>query len=383
MFFFAGQAAALQPPLIISSLTDSATVGQPYSYTIVATGDLPMTFAAAQLPSGLSASGATISGTPTIAELAQISITATNDFGSDTETLTLNITSPPAGQAPIITSPLNVSAAVGSQFSYAITATGATPITFSTSTLPANLQLNGAVISGIPAAPGTSSITLNAVNDFGSTSSTLLLDVSQRTEGPPAIDSRLTATAAVGEPFTYTPLAAGAPPIGFTVTGLPPGLKFNGTAITGTPTKAGTTNVTLTADNTLGTDTRTLVITVTPSGPQLNGTWSGRATAKRMASKGRFRQTNEVRTANVIFTQTEDTLSATITFSGKSGSREFSASGSIANGEFSLSGATAAADATLTMTGNLGKNGRLVRGDAVVQDAAGPQRITFTLRQQH
>lgn len=79
---------------------------------------------------------------------------------------------------------------------------------------------------------------------------------------PPAISSSLSATAIVNLAFNYTVQASGSTPVTFTASPLPDGLAFNGTNITGVPTTAGTFNVTLTATNSAGVDTQTLVIVV-------------------------------------------------------------------------------------------------------------------------
>lgn len=79
----------------------------------------------------------------------------------------------------------------------------------------------------------------------------------------PTIVSSLTATGTVGTAFSYAISAIGSP-TSYNATGLPAGLIIGtGTGIiSGTPTAAGTTNVTITATNGVGTDTETLVITI-------------------------------------------------------------------------------------------------------------------------
>ncbi|MGD0089589.1 MAG: kelch repeat-containing protein [Planctomycetota bacterium] len=65
----------------------------------------------------------------------------------------------------------------------------------------------------------------------------------------------------------YALSATGSVPITFSVQGLPPGLSFDGTYIGGTPTAAGQTNVTLTATNSVGTDTKTLAVNIGSGAP--------------------------------------------------------------------------------------------------------------------
>jgi hypothetical protein len=85
--------------------------------------------------------------------------------------------------------------------------------------------------------------------------------------GAPVISSSPTATGTAGTAFSYQITASGSP-TSFGATGLPTGLSVNTItgAITGTPTTAGTSNVSISATNGSGTGTATLVITVSPSG---------------------------------------------------------------------------------------------------------------------
>lgn len=78
------------PPTISSALTASATYGQAFSYSIVASGS-PTTYAASGLPTGLSVNTTTgvITGSPTLAGNFNVSISATNLVGTDTKSLAL------------------------------------------------------------------------------------------------------------------------------------------------------------------------------------------------------------------------------------------------------------------------------------------------------
>lgn len=80
---------------------------------------------------------------------------------------------------------------------------------------------------------------------------------------PPVINSALTASGTVGVSFSYTITATNSP-TSFNATGLPGGLSVNTSTgvISGTPTTAATTNVAMSATNSNGTVTATLVVTI-------------------------------------------------------------------------------------------------------------------------
>ena len=84
---------AAPPPTINSNTVGSATVNQPFSYQIVATNH-PTSFAARNLPAGLSVNTSTgvISGTSTAAGSFNVVISATNAAGTNNATLRLTVT---------------------------------------------------------------------------------------------------------------------------------------------------------------------------------------------------------------------------------------------------------------------------------------------------
>ena len=256
------------PPTITSSLTAAGMVGQAITpYVITATGAEPITYQANNLPPGLTynPSTHTISGTPTSAGTYNIGLVADNFVGTDNKTLVFTVTT---GTPPVITSPLTGSVTVNQPYTYTLTAVGTTPITYSVTNLPEGLTFdpNTQQITGSPTTAGVYNIGLHATNMAGSDHKTLVLTVGQ----PPVITSALTASGYVGQQFsTYTITATGNQPITFNADNLPPGLVYDAVShtITGTPTNAGVTNVTLTANNQFGNDAKKLVITII-SAPQ-------------------------------------------------------------------------------------------------------------------
>ncbi len=247
------------PPVVTSASTAGGTVGQPFSYSLTSTGTPIITYNATGLPGGLTFSGSTISGSPAAAGTFNVALTADNNWGTGSKTLVITVASP--GSPPVITSPVIAGGTANQPFSYTISASGTAPITYSTGTLPAGLTRTGAVISGSPTIAGTYNIPLTATNAVGSDNKTLVLTVNVPLI-PPAITSALTASGTTGVQFTYVISATGTSPVVFVASGIPLGLTFNGSSIQGVPSEAGIFNVTLTAQNEAGTDSKVLTITI-------------------------------------------------------------------------------------------------------------------------
>jgi hypothetical protein len=237
-------------PTITSNGSAFGTVGTPFAYTITASNS-PASFNVAQLPPGLTSSGAQISGTPTTAGLYFTSTSANNAQGQGA-ILVLFFTISAAGPVPSLTSPAVASADAGSAFSYTVTATNS-PTSFSATGLPSGLSLDPTTgaLTGTPASPQVATIALTASNSYGSSPPrNLVLTIGSFS----AITSAATASATAGSGFSYT-LTASNSPVTFNVSGLPAGLTFNATsgAITGTPTQAGSYTLVASANNALGT----------------------------------------------------------------------------------------------------------------------------------
>lgn len=101
---------------------------------------------------------------------------------------------------------------------------------------------------------------------FDASDPNMTLEQASGTWELPIINSTLTASATVNQTFTYSITSLPFPrlPTSYNATSLPAGLTVNNTTgvISGTPTESGSFNVTISATNSAGTDTKTLALTV-------------------------------------------------------------------------------------------------------------------------
>src|SRR5207245_770550 len=166
------------------------------------------------------------------------------------------------------TTPGTTTAPASVAFSHQMTATN-TPTSFGASGLPAGLTLNATtgLISGTGRAAGTSTVTLSATNAGGTGTQSLALTINP---AAPVITSPGTATGQVGVAFSYQMTATNTP-TSFGASGLPAGLTLDATTglISGTPTTAGASTVTLSATNAGGTGTQSLALTINPAAPAI------------------------------------------------------------------------------------------------------------------
>ncbi len=175
-------------------------------------------------------------------------------------TVTSGSTIPPA---PSITSPTTAGATANQPFTYQITASHS-PTSFGASGLPAWLAIDEdtGVISGTPPAPGAFSFLVSASNANGENSALVTLTVAPDPAAP-VITSALAATGQIGSAFSYK-ITASNTPSSYLASGLPAGLSIAPASgqISGTPQATGSFNVTITASNAFGADSKTLVLTI-------------------------------------------------------------------------------------------------------------------------
>lgn len=159
-------------PTITSSTQRNGKVGAPYSTTLTASGDAPITWAVSSgsLPDGITLTGDKLVGTPTVAGTWIFWIRATNNIGADEDEYTFVVSSDVV--APVITTTFLPAGRIGVPYQQTLRADGAVPIQWSTSGSPlAALGLPGitspGVIGGTPTSPGRPVFDVRAENVAG------------------------------------------------------------------------------------------------------------------------------------------------------------------------------------------------------------------------
>lgn len=258
------------PPVITSAASAGGRVGSAFTFNVVAT-NAPTTYAAANLPAGLSldTGNGTISGTPTAAGTTTVQLTVRNAAGEVSQPLVLAIAPPP--NAPVYAGPLNLSGTQGSAYSYTPAFGLVTAPYALTGALPAGLAFSTATgaISGTPTQTGVFPLTLSATNAGGTTAANLNLVINAAATAPVITSSSVVPGARVGTAFNFQLTSAGTPAAtSYSAGGLPAGLALTaGTGvISGTPTVFGTFAVTVSATNTVGTGPASILsIAIAPS----------------------------------------------------------------------------------------------------------------------
>jgi uncharacterized repeat protein (TIGR01451 family) len=252
-------------PQFTSANSDTVTIGQPFTFSVTATGSPAPSLTSTALPAGVSFvdngfGNGTLSGTPTSLGADAITLTATNSVGTKNQPFTLNVTPGPT-PAVLTNDTPPTAAALGAPFSYTFTATGTPAPMFSvaTGTLPNGLTLDPAsgVLSGTPTVAGPFSFTVNASNGVGSASASPLISMTVTDTGAPIITSSAATSVTVGQPLSFTVTTVGSPTASISYSGALPGnVTFtdngDGTAsFSGTPPlgQEGTYPVTITATN--------------------------------------------------------------------------------------------------------------------------------------
>ncbi len=266
-----GYSFVVNPAVTFTTTTlPATTAGIAYSQQLATTGGTsPTTFAVTTgtLPAGVTLSMAgLLSGTPTTAGSSAVTVTATDAAGAKaTQDLTLLIN--PAVTFTTTTLPATT---LGASYNHQVSATGGTgSLTFAvtTGTLPAGVTLSMAgLLSGTPTAAGSSTFTVTATDSLGAKATqglTLLVN--------PAVTFTTTTLPATTAGIAYSQQLAttgGTSPTTFAVTTgtLPAGVTLSMAGLlSGTPTTAGSSAVTVTATDAAGAKaTQNLTLLVNP-----------------------------------------------------------------------------------------------------------------------
>ena len=267
---------------VTSPGNQTSTVGTAVSLQIQASDSASgqtLTYSATGLPAGLSinSSSGLISGTPTTAGTSSVTVTATDTTGasgSASFTWTVN----PAPNTVSVTSPGNQTSTVGTAVSLQIqasdSASGQT-LTYSATGLPAGLSINSSsgLISGTPTTAGTSSVTVTATDTTGASGSASFTWTVNPAPNTVSVTSPGNQTSTVGTAVSLQIQAsdsASGQTLTYSATGLPAGLSINSSSglISGTPTTAGTSSVTVTATDTTGASgSASFTWTINPAQP--------------------------------------------------------------------------------------------------------------------
>ncbi|MCF2525618.1 putative Ig domain-containing protein [Yinghuangia soli] len=242
----------------------------------VSGGTGPYTCTFTGLPAGLSnpGGGCTVQGTPTTAGTSNATATAKDATNTNSNTVAFSWTVSPVGggdRPPVLTAPGNQTTAPGTAVSLQLQVTGSPAPTCTATGLPAGLAISpSCLVTGTPTTAGTSNVVVTAANRAGTDARAFVWTIGTTGPGPvaPTVTSPGAQSTQVGTAVNLQVQRTGSPVPTCAASGLPAGLAINsGCLISGTPTAAGSSNVTVTATNTAGSASASFAWTVTPPQP--------------------------------------------------------------------------------------------------------------------
>ena len=266
------------PALTITTTSlSNGVVSSAYSQTLASsggTGTITWSISAGSLPTSLTLTGSTISGTPSAAGTFNFTVKATDSTTPTAQTATQAL-SIVVGPALTITTTSLPNGVVSSAYSQTLASSGgAGTITWSISagSLPASLTLTGSTISGTPSATGTFNFTVKATDSTTPTPQTATQALSIVVGPALTITTTSLPNGVVSSAYSQTLASSGgAGTITWSISAgsLPASLTLTGNTISGTPSAAGTFNFTVKATDsttpTAQTATQVLSIVVGPA----------------------------------------------------------------------------------------------------------------------
>ena len=249
-FTVTGEVSGTAPRIRTDYLPD-AYLNQSYSTYLSASGTKPLTWSASgNIPPGLSLNPSTgeFSGTPTSEGNFTLSVTAANENGtSDPKSFTMNV-----WDIPEIDSE-DIPGYVGYTLSKQMVLIPNVPATWSTSGfLPPGVKLGSSgLITGKPTKAGTYNATMKAVSSVGTSPQKDVKFTIYEKPAKPVIKISTLKPVMIGDEFSHDIEVTGTDPITLTIEGQPDGVTLNGSGLlmSGTPSAAGTYNITIKAEN--------------------------------------------------------------------------------------------------------------------------------------
>ncbi len=244
----------LEPPVITTnSVLPEGIYGTEYSETIKATGSQPITYELTdgEMPYNLELDEETgkISGIPYETGKFKFEITAYNDAGEYSKTFTLEIVT--QAEPPVLYVSSLPDAALNSQYSYQVIASGKPEPTITAQGLPTGLSISSSgKISGAPRSYGNFNVYITASNRGGSAYKTLKLKVNKSAM---SITTSSFKSGTVGKKYSGALKSSGFKAKSWKVIEkeLPDGLYLNQSSgkITGYPSKKGNFTFKVRAEN--------------------------------------------------------------------------------------------------------------------------------------
>lgn len=253
-------AAKPSPPVLSSAIMTIGHTGDSFYYSVDTSGNSP-SIQFSGLPPGLVASGGQITGTPTQSGIFPVSVTAIDDGGTCTGTLTIRI-DPPA--PPILTLPASILIYAGEIFDYSIPASNDITSYEISGKLPAGMTFDSTRhrLTGTPSEVGSFASQITATGPGGSTTAPFMLYVVN--QPLPIISAPL-----VVYQSSSTYISASNATTSLSAQGLPANLTFSNYGsygyVSGSIATAGTYPATITATNRTGSSSEVVNFTTNSS----------------------------------------------------------------------------------------------------------------------